>query len=288
MDEKIKKKILAMQQSELNEHIIYRMLSRSVKDSHNREVLGRIAEDELKHHNLWKEYTKVDVRPNKFIIYKYYLIARILGLTFGVKLMEAREQNAQVAYNDIATFVPDAKNIEKEEIEHERQLLNLIDEERLKYIGSMVLGLNDALVELTGALAGLTLALKNTRLVATVGLITGIAASFSMATSEYLSTKSESDGKNPLKASVYTGLAYILTVLCLIFPFLLFQNIYFCLGFTLLNALIIIFIFNFYISIAKDISFKKRFSEMALISLGIAALTFVIGFFIRKFLHIDI
>mgnify|MGYP001036219971 CR=1 FL=1 len=152
----------------------------------------------------------------------------------------------------------------------------------------MVLGLNDALVELTGTLAGLTLVLQNTRLIAMAGLITGVAASLSMAASEYLSTKSEEDAKNPFKASVYTGFAYVLTVLFLIFPYLLLTNFYFCLGFTILNAIIVIFIFTFYISVAKDLSFTNRFLEMALISLGIAALTFGIGFLIRIFLNVEI
>jgi VIT1/CCC1 family predicted Fe2+/Mn2+ transporter len=151
----------------------------------------------------------------------------------------------------------------------------------------MVLGLNDALVELTGALAGLTLALQNTRLVAMTGLITGIAASLSMASSEYLSTKSEG-GKNPFKASIYTGSAYVLTVLFLIFPYLLFTNFYFCLGFTILNAMAVIFVFTFYISVAKDVSFRNRFFEMTIISLGIAALTFGIGFLIRIFFNVDV
>lgn len=123
--------------------------------------------------------------------------------------------------------MPYAKSIVKDEDEHEKQLIDLIDEERLRYVGSMVLGLNDALVELTGALAGLTFALRNTHVVAMAGLITGVAASLSMAASEYLSTKSEEGAKNPLKASVYTGSAYVLTVLFLIFPYLFFTNLYF-------------------------------------------------------------
>jgi len=184
--------------------------------------------------------------------------------------------------------VPDAENIIKDEDEHEKQLIGLIDEERLRYVGSMVLGLNDALVELTGALAGLTLALQNTRLVAMAGLITGVAASLSMATSEYLSTKSEGGAKNPFKASVYTGVAYVLTVLFLIFPYLLLTVFDLCLSFTILNAIVVIFVFTFYISVAKDLSFKKRFLEMALISLGIACLTFAIGFIIRVLLNIEI
>jgi len=85
------------------------------------------------------------------------------------------------------------------------------------------------------------------------GLTTGIAASLSMATSEYLSTKSEGGIKNPFKASVYTGIAYVLTFLFLIFPYLLLSDLYFCLGFTILNAIVVIFVFTFYISVAKDL-----------------------------------
>jgi len=107
-----------------------------------------------------------------------------------------------------------------------------------------------------------------------------------MAASEYLSTKSEEGEVNPLKASVYTGFAYVITVLFLIFPYLLLSNLYPCLGITVLNAVLVIFIFTFYISIAKDISFKDRFLEMTLISLGIAALTFCIGYVIRIFLNV--
>jgi len=288
LDEETKNIILTAQRNEITEHFIYEKLSQSTKDPHNRNILERISSDELNHYNFWKKYTQENVKPDKLKIWKYFLISRIFGLTFGIKLMERGEEQAQVTYGKISRFVPDAKSVVKDEDKHEKQLINMIDEERLRYVGSMVLGLSDALVELTGALAGLTLVLQNTRLIAMAGLITGVAASLSMAASEYLSTKSEEDAKNPFKASVYTGFAYVLTVLFLIFPYLLLTNFYFCLGFTILNAIIVIFIFTFYISVAKDLSFTNRFLEMALISLGIAALTFGIGFLIRIFLNVEI
>lgn len=287
LDKETKNTISTAQRNEITEHFIYEKLSRSIKNPYNKKILKRISIDELKHYNFWKKYTDEDVKPDKLKIWKYFLISRILGITFGIKLMERGEEKAQVTYEKISKFVPDAKSVVEDEDEHEKQLINMIDEERLRYVGSMVLGLNDALVELTGALAGLTLALQNTRLIAMTGLITGIAASLSMAASEYLSAKSEEGTKNPFKASVYTGSAYVITVLFLIFPYLLFTNFYFCLGFTILNAIIVIFIFTFYISVAKDFSFRNRFFEMALISLGIAALTFGIGFLIRIFLNVE-
>lgn len=288
LDEETKNSILTAQRNEITEHFIYEKLSRSTKDPHNKKILKRISSDELEHYNFWKEYTREDVKPNKLKIWMYFLISKIFGITFGIKLMERGEEEAQRTYEKISKIVPDAKSIVEDEDEHEKELIDLIDEERLKYVGSMVLGLNDALVELTGALAGLTLVLQNTRLIAMAGLITGIAASLSMAASEYLSIKSEEDAKNPFKASLYTGSAYVLTVLFLIFHYLIFTNPYLCLGCTILNAILVIIIFTFYVSIARDISFKKRFLEMALISLGIAALTFGIGFLIRVFLKIEI
>jgi VIT1/CCC1 family predicted Fe2+/Mn2+ transporter len=175
-----------------------------------------------------------------------------------------------------------------EEQQHEAELLEMLDEERLRYIGSIVLGLNDALVELTGALAGLTLALQNTSLIAMTGLITGLAAALSMGASEYLSTKSEESTQNPIRASLYTGGAYVITVVILILPYLIFANYYLALAFTLAAAILIIASFNYYLSVAKDLSFRKRFLEMAAISLGVTLVSFGIGFVIRSFLGVDI
>jgi VIT1/CCC1 family predicted Fe2+/Mn2+ transporter len=288
LDRSVEKVILDSQRNEITEHLIYDRLSRSMKDPNNKEVLKRISDEELRHYNFWKKYTHRDVKPNMWKVWKYLLISKIFGITFGIKLMENGEEEAQATYERISEFIPEAKDIVRDEDEHERQLMDLIDEERLKYVGSMILGLNDALVEFTGALAGYTFALPNTRIVAMTGLITGVAASLSMATSEYLSTKSEGDARSPLKAASYTGIAYILTVLFLIAPYLILTDAYICLGFEIMDAIIVIFLFTFYISVARDLPFKKRFLEMAAISLGIAGLTFTIGVFIRIFLNVEV
>ena len=291
LDDTTKITLLIAQKNEITEYFIYQKLSRSTKDPHNKRILEDIAEDERKHYNFWKKYTNRDVKSGKLKLWFYYLIARIFGLTFGIKLMERGESAAQVAYKQITKVIPEAKAVLEDEEVHEAQLIGLINEEFLAYVGSVVLGLSDALVELTGALAGLTLALPNTGLIALTGLIIGIAASLSMGASEYLSTKSEEGStKNPLKASAYTGTAYLITVLLLIFPYLFFRdyNPLICLAIALLIAVLIIFIFTFYISVAKDLSFKRRFLEVTGISLGVALLTFVIGIVVKQFLHVEI
>jgi len=286
LDEKTRKELLAAQRNEITEHFVYGKLSQSVKDSHNSKILKKISDDELAHHDSWKKYTNEDVKPDKLKMWKYILISRLFGITFGLKLMERGEEKAQVSYKKFAKFVPFAKKIERDEVEHEKQLLGLIDEERLKYTSSMFYGLSDALVELTGALAGLTLVFQSTGLVALAGFITGISASMSMCASQYLAVKLEKGHRSPSKAAAYTGSAYILTVLFLIYPYLVFASPYLALSLTILNAVLVVFRFTFYISVTQEIPLKSRFLEMLVISLGVAGLAFLIGFLARQFLNL--
>ena len=279
--------IIKFQKSELTEYHIYNLLASKIKNHHNARILKKVAEDEKKHYEFWKSYTHSDVKPDRWKIIKYYFISRLFGLTFGIKLMERGEEQAQVSYKSLESIIPEVKKIIKDEHAHEKELYILLEEEHLQYVGSVVLGLNDALVELTGTLAGLSFALANTRLIALAGLITGIAASLSMAASEYLSSKSE-DAKDALKSAVYTGIAYIITVVLLIIPYFVASHYLVALVITVAIALLIIFFFTFYIAIAKDLNFKKRFVEMAIISLGVATISFAIGFFIKKYIGIDV
>jgi VIT1/CCC1 family predicted Fe2+/Mn2+ transporter len=282
-------KALAFQKNEITEHHIYSRIAKRTSDPHNREVLERIAEEELRHYAIWKQYTGQDITPDRLRIWFYSFIAWLFGLTFAVKLMEGVEQGAQAADRANILGIPEMPAMLENEAQHERELIALIDEERLRYIGSVVLGLNDALVEFTGTLAGLTFAIQNSRIIAVAGLITGVAASLSMAASEYLSQRSDTTaGTSPKKAAIYTGLTYIVTVTLLILPYLVLSNPYLSLVCTLAGAVIVIFCFTFYISVAKDLPFYRRFAEMAVISLGIAAVSFVIGLLIRVLLNVNV
>lgn len=284
----IKDLIIQSQKNEITEYHIYTKLAAVEKLEENSKVLMDIAQDELAHHDFWQKFTDLKVKPSRFKIFIYYWMARILGLTFSIKLMERGEEGAQKTYETISQYIPEAKKIIDDENSHEQKLIAMLQEEKLKYVGSIVLGLNDALVELTGTLAGLTFALQNTQLIAMAGLITGIAASLSMAASEYLSTQNEEGDQDALRSSIYTGIAYILTVIILVLPYLLFSHYFVALGVTLLNAILIILFFNYYISVARDLPFKKRFLGMAGISLGVAALSFFIGFLVRAVLGVEV
>jgi vacuolar iron transporter family protein len=282
------------QGNEITESSIYENLSRAIKDRKNAEVLRRIAKEELNHYVFLKTLTGKEMKPSWWKVLKFYWVCRIFGLTFGVKLMERGEESAQKAYFAMAQKIPGIKKIFFDEEQHEKKLINMIREDRLQYVGSVVLGLNDALVEFTGVLAGVTFAFQDSRLIALTGLITGIAAALSMGSSEYLSKKADADedgssAQSALKASIYTGIAYIFTVFFLVLPYLLLPKLPFvALGVMIAVAVLIIYSFNYYIAVAKDYNFKKRFLEMLVISFVVAAISLGVGYLVRTALGIDI
>ena len=276
------------QKNEITEYHIYSKLSSLIKNKHNSRVLKQIAGDERRHHDELEAFTGTNKKPDILKVYFYIFISIIFGITFGIKLMEKGEKGAEKLYRELGKSIEDFRRISREEDKHEKELIGIIEEERLQFVGSMVLGLNDALVELTGTLAGLTFALKDTRLIALAGLITGVAASLSMAASEYLSSRAEQESSRALKSSLYTGGAYVITVACLVLPYLIFSSYLVSLVFTIVAAILIILVFNFYVSVAKDLPFKERFLEMAVISLGVAVISFIIGYLIRLFLGVDV
>ncbi len=286
LTEEAKEKVHMAQRKEITEYQIYRKLSCLAKDKHNKEILNNMAEEELEDYHLWRNFTNEDIAPDTAKVFQYVVISRLFGLTFAIKLLERDSKPIREAYELLAASMQDGKSYISSRFTEEKESVGLINEEQLRYIGSIVLGLNDALVELTGVLAGFTLALQNTRVIAVAGLITGIAASLSMAASVYLSTESEMSLLSPVKSAFYTGLAYLATVLFLVYPYLIFQNPFLGLALTLVDAILVILVFSYYSSVAQDTSFTGRFRKMALVSLGVAFLTFGIGFAVKKVFNI--
>ena len=293
MERKISDQALAiikkMQQNELTESAIYEKIARFAKGEENKKTLRRLAKEERAHYKIWKEYTGQEMQVQKGKVFFYTLISRFFGFTFGVKLMEKGEEGAQKEYELLLQEVPESAMIRQQEEEHEQALLQMLDEEQLQYVGSMVLGLNDALVELTGSLAGFAFALQNTKLVALSGLIVGISATFSMASSEFLAAKSEGR-TDALKSCSYTGIAYLITVVLLILPYLLFDATMYIPALICMLLIIvgIIAAFTYYTSVALDQPFFSRFGEMAGISIGVAVLSFIVGLLAKQFLGVEV
>jgi VIT1/CCC1 family predicted Fe2+/Mn2+ transporter len=272
---------------EKTEMEVYTRLANREKNPGNKIILEKIAEQENNHYNILKEKTGLEVKSSKIRVYLHVMASIFLGLTFSLKLMEKVEQNAAQEYRDLGF-----ENIAKEEDEHEKELLSLLEEDALNYLSSIILGLSDALIELTGVLAGLTLAFQDLRIVALAGLVTGISASFSMAASEFLATKEEDSNRSPSKAALFTGMSYIITVFMLVIPYLMLGNdsqIIFGLAphiqalvITFIIGILIIALFNFYVSVAQDNSFNRKFIEMIFILSIVTIISFLIGWILRE------
>jgi len=286
-DKTMKERLLKLQRAEITQHHIYQKLSTKAGGENGR-ILAQVATDEFRHYMALEALTEQVVNPDHLMIFLFLILAKVFGITFVIKLLEKGEEEAEKVYEELAKDIPEARAIQEDEERHEHELIQLIDEERLSYISSMVLGLNDALVELTGALAGLTFVLGTTRVTGTAGFITGISASLSMAASEYLSKKAEQETtSDPIKASIYTGIMYIVATIILIIPYFIFSIPMVALLFTLLNAALIIMVFTFFMSVVQESSFRRSFTEMISLSLGVAGISFIVGLLARTLLNIE-
>ena len=275
------KNLLTLQRDETTLCEVYRRLAGLEKDPVRRRTLLRIMQDERRHCEVLRSRTGRTVTPDPKRVLWYVGMVRVLGRAFVVRQMEQCEKGTAASYSrypEREEFV----RIASEERRHGEELTTLAGGMRLCYISSVVLGLNDALVEFTGAL-------NEPRLVALTGGITGIAAALSMAASEYLATKSEKGReKHPLRAAVCTGVSYLVTVAILILPYLLFSSALAALGVMLLAALTVIALFNYYYAVVLCESFRRRFFEMALLSFGIAGISFLIGYILKLFTGADV
>ncbi|MBE6445311.1 MAG: rubrerythrin family protein [Alphaproteobacteria bacterium] len=281
--------MLDFQKDEATSALIYAHFARKVKDKKEQKILQQISHDEANHAAVWKQYTKQDMKPNMFKVWWYQVCMFLLGYTFVIKLLELHEYEGVSALKQLEKEIPEVKDIIADELKHEKELIDMLDEERLNYVGAMVLGLNDALVELTGTIAGMTFVLMNTTLTAMAGVITGIAATLSMAASNYLAERADGN-PNALKASFYTGIAYLVTVVFLVLPYLLFADDMFVPALVCMIGIVVflVFIFNYYIAVVKSEKFWPKFIEMATISLSVALVSFIIGWIAKTIWGVEV
>ncbi len=293
MDEERRARLLKLQRMEATETEVYRRLARMQKDEVNRSILEGISLEEERHEAVIAGMTGEKVLPDMRKVRRQIMLARLFGFTFSVKMMESTEQDAAAEYRELGL-----DDIADEEEAHEENMIGMLDEERLRYSGSVVLGMSDALVELTGALAGLTFALQSLNLVALAGLVTGISASFSMGASEYLSSRAEKKSESAVKAAFFTWISYLITVLMLVSPYLLFSSgspdfqglephiqALVC---TFIIGLLIVAVFNFYVSVVEGVSFRSRFIEMAAILGVVSLISYGIGIALRGMLGVEV
>lgn len=277
------------QRTELTKKEVFCRVADSEREADNKGILLKMADAAELRAGAWRSHTGKEARPYKGKALFYAFIIRHLGITFGIRLMDKELGVKANPYKATSKDGSEAEQKYSAEKEQEEKSIAMLSDKPLEYLGAIVLGLNDSLVEMTGILAGLTLGIKRSSIIAAVGIITGIAASLSMMASEYLSVKTDSSRKiKPVRSSIYTGIAYIITVVALILPYMVMDNVFIALLVTILVAITIIGIFNYYASVAKSTGFRRHFSEMVLISLGVATISFLMGLIVNRVFHINV
>jgi VIT1/CCC1 family predicted Fe2+/Mn2+ transporter len=265
----------------------YEALASLEKDEGRRSVLKKLAEDEKRHFEFWRSLAGVDCEPSPLRVLLLKLSYSILGPLFTIKLMEKSEEEAVREYSSLLESVGEGwrqglLDLIKDEEVHEKELMAMLTDPRLRYIGFIALGLADAIVEMTGVNAGFLGATGNTIAVGLAGLIVGFSAALSMAGAAYLQSKHEARAQ-PVKSSLATGLAYILTVIILVAPFFLVTHIVAAFTASVTASILLTGLFTYYSSVVEDKDFKREFAESLVLLLGIAFASYGLGEAINKY-----
>ncbi len=272
---------------EITDYTIYTRLSNIGKDKKLAGIFSRLAATEHKHYLFWSRYCKgVEVHPDTPKIYFMLFLRHVLGAAFVVKYLESTEATAVRNYNSIRSLIPkkDEKLLDaiiKDEEEHEKAIADQIQGSYIKYISFIVLGLADALVEVTAIFTGSLGVYHSTTLTGLAGIIAGAAASISMASAAYLQAKQGFKG-SPFIAAAYTGSSYFLSTLVLAMPYFLTSTMYNAMAISIALCVLIIASVSWYNSILTGSNFKKDFTELAGIMFVTAIILFIIGLLIRN------
>ena len=266
--------LLRAQRNEITAHTVYRWLAARADDVASREVFAGLATDERRHYEMWRQRTGLDVRPDRLRVWGFLLGTRLLGATFGMRLLERGEARAQVDYATIQQEVPEAEAVMREEADHERVLLTLLDRAFLASLDTTVLGLPGALVALAGLLAGLVAARQDARLVALCGLVAGLATAAGLAASVFLARRAAGRA-GAWRWALSAGLIHVAVAAILAGPFLVLGDHRAGLALALGAGALVVALLAGYLSVARGGRFWRRFAEMA--GSGLAAVVVCSG-----------
>jgi VIT1/CCC1 family predicted Fe2+/Mn2+ transporter len=278
-------------QNELTEHYVYHRLAKTEKNPQNKTLLQTLAQQEKEHYEFWQSLVpNIKIKPRHRTIVSLTFLRIVFGITFVSKLLEGDEKKLITSYEAAADTIPTAQKeqfakILEEERNHEQALIAKLKERRVSYISFIVLGLADAIVEITGVHAGFLGVTGSTLIAGISGIIVGFSAAISMGSASYLQAKQEPD-KSALISGLATGLAYFFSVILLALPYFLIRTM--IVAFTLSTSVGVILIatFTFYGAIVFGRKFWREFVEATGLMLATAFLTFILGTVISNIFHI--
>ena len=282
---------------EFTDHLVYKKLSAIEKTESNRQMLLRLSEQEQVHFKFWSNYLDgYHPRVKKYFIFTMLVFRRLLGLTFTVKLLERHEDKVIQEYKRFAETIPlqereRLNSIIDDEEEHEKFFVSQINESVVKYMSFIVLGLADAIVEITGVHAGFLGVTSSTLIAGIAGLVVGVAAASSMASAAYLQSKqvhpNQEQTRSPIISAITTGIAYISTVIILALPYFFTEGMAYAFGVSVALALAMTAFFTFYSSVILEKKFARELLEGVGLTLGTAFITFMFGSWLGSFFGIS-
>ena len=157
----------------------------------------------------------------------------------------------------------------------------------LKYISFIILGLADAIVEISGIHAGSLGIYHSTEITGLAGIVAGASASIAMASAAYAQAKQGFQGSATISA-IFTGVSYFVSAIILAAPYFFTKSQIIAISTSIVLAIFIIAFITYYNSIVSQGRFLRDFGELAGIMLGASAALFLFGLLIQSVFHITI
>lgn len=190
---------------EMTDHLTYRLLAAKARSPEVAALLIKISGMERGHALFWASVLErhgeqpPETRPPQLRNFLLGHLARLFNPLLLVALLELGEGHAARNYHRVLEsdlLAPDEaerlRRIVVDELEHERLFHRESRASGLSNVRDFVLGMNDGLVEILGAVTGLSAAWPgNPLLVAVSGLIVGVAGALSMGIGAFISVRSQ-------------------------------------------------------------------------------------------------
>lgn len=272
---------------EWSDHTLYERLSKTVtEDSPYSEALKELSATELRHYEFWRKYVPEEQpRLGRLKLLWIMFLRRFLGLTFATRYLDRHESNVVKEYEGLSRLIPESdraayQEMVEDERDHEKAFALKVESSTVRYISFVVLGLADALVEISGIHAGSLGFYDRTEIAGLAGVIAGGAASLAMASAAFAQAKQGFKGSARLSAT-YTGISYFVTAIFLATPYFLTSDMALALGSSLTVAVVILAVTTWYSIVIQQKPFLRDFVEILAILFAATIILYLFGSLVR-------
>ncbi len=311
MQSETKVKLLTdLYNAEVLHHEVYLQFSKSERSSKVRADMAKLEKLESYHASLWAEMIKLNKAPvpqrdqetrKSWVMF----CRRVLGLAFTIKTIEHIESgfhqrlDAFLKHDGLSA---NEKRILEKIRSSEEDTEEGLEAKIVEYnpffnnIRDVMFGMNDGLVELLAVVAGLAAALHTPFIIFIAAFIVAISGTLSMAVGAYISTDYQKGLDTKLKrgemsaksSAFYVGVFYFIGSLFPLSPFLFGVPGYTGIIAAIIITSVILTFTSSIIAVVSDKSIIKNISKTLLLSLGAAAITIILGAYVRSAFHITI